>query len=171
MNATATDIPHAERLARITGLAGSIRSRAAEIDDCAVFPAETFADLRAAGLLALTAPVELGGAGLWSAGRYRPFWELIGPLARIDSVIAQLLQVHSHMLGIVAGLAGDEQRQAPIGSIVADGRLLASVGSEAKPSGKLADVSRAELAPLPGAGPYAWRGVRVLELAAPPEVE
>ncbi len=105
-----------------------------------------------AGLLALTAPVEFGGAGLWSEGRYRPYYELLEALARIDSVTAQLLQVHSHALGIVSGLASDEQRRRLLPEIVSAGKLLASVGSEAKPSGKLADIARTELEELPGGG-------------------
>ncbi len=140
----------AERLRVIDGLADAIRSRARALDDAAAFPAETFAELRAAGLLALTVPVAFGGAGLWWEGRYRDFYELIERLARIDSVTAQLLQVHSHALGIVARLGTDEQRGLLLPEIVAGGKLLASVGSEAKPTGKLADIARTELEELPG---------------------
>ena len=75
---------------------------------------------------------------------------MIERLALIDSVTAQLLQVHSHALGIVARLAGDEQRRQLLPEIVEHGKLLASVGSEAKPSGKLADIARTELEELPG---------------------
>ena len=67
-------------------------------------PTENFADLRAAGLLALTAPLEFGGDGLWWHGRYSDYYALIEHLARIDSVTAQLLQVHSHALGILSRL-------------------------------------------------------------------
>lgn len=142
----------AGRLARIQQLSGVIRARARELDERAAFPADTFADLRDARLLALTAPVELGGAGLWSEGRYRPYYELLEALARVDTVTAQLLQVHSHALGVVAGLAGEAQRRELVGEIVAAGRLVASVGSEARPSGKLADIARTELDELPGGG-------------------
>ena len=45
-------------------------------------------------------------------GATAPYYELLEPLARIDSVTAQLLQVHSHALGIVAGLA-DARAAAP----------------------------------------------------------
>jgi alkylation response protein AidB-like acyl-CoA dehydrogenase len=142
----------AERLRRIDELSGVIQSRARDLDERAAFGAETFGDLRAAGLLSLTAPVEFGGGGLWSEGRYRPYYELLEALARIDTVTAQLLQVHSHALGIVSGLSSDQQRQRFLPDIVARGKLLASVGSEAKPSGKLADIARTELEELPAGG-------------------
>jgi alkylation response protein AidB-like acyl-CoA dehydrogenase len=137
------------RLETIARLADGIRERARELDERAVFPAQTFAELRAAGLLGLTAPRAFGGAGLWSAGQYRPYYELLEELASIDSVTAQLLQVHSHALGIVSGLADDAQRAALLPAIVTEGKLLASVGSEAKPTGKLGDVARTELEQLP----------------------
>ena len=71
----------------------------------------------------------------------------------LDSVTAQLLQVHSHALGIVSA-AGQRRaaRAACCPTIVAAGKLLASVGSEAKPSGKLADIARTELEERPGGG-------------------
>ncbi|MFL5864888.1 MAG: acyl-CoA dehydrogenase family protein [Solirubrobacteraceae bacterium] len=190
----------AHRLHAIAELAERIRSRARDLDERAAFPVETFAELRAAGLLALTAPAQVGGAGLWSAGRYRPYYEVLEALARIDSVTAQLLQVHSHALGIVSGLADATQREALVGPIVARGGLLASVGSEARPSGRLADIARAELeerpdggyrlscqkyfasgssaadelliwTAVPGAGPYSERSLIVLVPADAPEVE
>jgi alkylation response protein AidB-like acyl-CoA dehydrogenase len=190
----------ARRLEVIADLAERIRSRAPGLDERAAFPAETFAELREAGLLALTAPVQLGGAGLWSAGQYRPYYELLEALARIDSVTAQLLQVHSHALGIACGLADATQQDSLLAPIVARGALLASVGSEAKPTGKLADIARTELeerpgggytltcqkyfasgssaadelliwTAVPGAGPYAERSMVVLVPADAPEVE
>src|SRR5215472_17124894 len=103
------------RLEVIAELADRIRARARDLDERAAFPAETFAELREAGMLALTAPVEIGGAGLWSEGSYRPYYELLEALARIDSVTAQLLQVHSHALGIACGLADASQREALLG--------------------------------------------------------
>jgi alkylation response protein AidB-like acyl-CoA dehydrogenase len=195
----ATATTQAERLRRIEALAGAIRERAGALDESASFPAETFAELRAAGLLKLTVPTELGGDGLWWEGRYRDYYELLEHLARIDSVTAQLLQVHSHALGILSRLAAPEQLRALLPEIVARGRLLASVGSEAKPTGKLADVSRTELeeradgwhltcqkhfaslsagadelliwTAVPGAGPYAERAVLALVPRDAPEVE
>ena len=91
----------------------------------------------------------------------------------------------------LAGLSSDEQRRRLLPEIVAAGKLLASVGSEAKPSGKLADIARTELeetaggayrltcqkyfaslasaadelmiwTAVPGAGPYAERSIIAL---------
>jgi alkylation response protein AidB-like acyl-CoA dehydrogenase len=149
---TSGPVPQADRLRRIDALTDAIRTRARDLDERAAFPAETFAELRDADMLGLTAPVEFGGAGLWTEGRYRPFWELLERLAQIDTVTAQLLQVHSHALGIVSGLASAEQRELLLSDIVPAGKLLASVGSEARPSGKLADIARAELEERPGGG-------------------
>jgi alkylation response protein AidB-like acyl-CoA dehydrogenase len=188
----------AERLRRIDALADGFRARARALDDDGAFPEENFAELRSAGLLALTAPAEFGGEDLWWDGRYRPYYELLHHLARIDSVTAQLLQVHSHALGILSRLASPEQLRALLPGIVGDGRLLASVGSEARPGGKLADIERTELeehadgwhltcskffaslAPgadellvwtaVPGAGRYQERGVVVLVPRDAPEV-
>ena len=152
MEATSGPSTQAQRLTRIDELVDAIRARARDLDERAAFPAQTFAELREAGLLALTAPVAFGGAGLWSPGRYRPYYELLEALARIDTVTAQLLQVHSHALGIVSGLADEDQRGRLLPEIVSEGKLLASVGSEAKPSGKLADIARTELEEMPGGG-------------------
>jgi alkylation response protein AidB-like acyl-CoA dehydrogenase len=200
MNATDDPTAQACRLEVIAGLADVIRERAGELDRRAEYPRETFDELRQAGLLALTAPVEFGGAGLWSEGRYVPYYELLETLARIDSVTAQLLQVHSHALGIVSGLCDEAGRAALLPGIVGDGRILASVGSEAKPTGKLADISRTELeetdgggyrltcqkyfasgssaadelliwTAVPGTGPYPDRSVCVLVPSDAPEVE
>jgi alkylation response protein AidB-like acyl-CoA dehydrogenase len=200
MAATSDVVTQAARLRRIDELSDAIRARSRDLDERAVFPAETFDEFRDAGLLSLTAPVEFGGARLWSEGRYRPYYELLEALARVDSVTAQLLQVHSHALGIVSGLASDEQRRRLLPEIVSAGKLLASVGSEAKPSGKLADIARTELeerpgggfrltcqkyfaslspaadelliwTAVPGAGPYAERSTIALVPADAPEVE
>jgi alkylation response protein AidB-like acyl-CoA dehydrogenase len=141
---------HRERLRRIGDLSPSIRERAAALDESAQFPAETFTELRLAGLTALTVPEEDGGEGLWWEGRFREFYETLEALACVDSVTAQLLQVHSHAVGIVARLATEQQRSLFMPPVVEHGALMASVGSEAKPTGKLADISRTELEELPG---------------------
>jgi alkylation response protein AidB-like acyl-CoA dehydrogenase len=193
-----TNSSQAERLARIDALADGFRARAQELDVAAAFPAENFAELRAAGLLALTAPAEFGGDDMWWGSNYRDYYELLGHLGRIDSPTGQLLQVHSHALGILSRLASPEQQQLLLPEIVENGKLLASVGSEAKPTGKLADIGRTELeehedgwhltcskffaslAPgadelliwtaVPGEGPYQDRGIIVMVPRDAPEV-
>jgi alkylation response protein AidB-like acyl-CoA dehydrogenase len=198
MNAM-THSSQAQRLQAIDALADGFRARAREHDDAGTFPAENFAELRAAGLLALTAPAAFGGEDMWWGRSYRDYYELLQHLATIDSPTAQLLQVHSHALGILSRLASPEQLQVLLPDIVANGKLMASVGSEAKPTGKLADIARTELeeredgwhltcskffaslAPgadelliwtaIPGAGPYQDRGVVVMVPRDAPEVE
>lgn len=194
-----TTTEQTERLRRIDALADGFRARARELDDAAAFPSENFAELRAAGLLALTAPAQFGGEDLWWGTSYRDYYELIEHLARIDSPTAQLLQVHSHALGILSRLGTPEQQRRFLPEIVAGGKLLASVGSEAKPTGKLADIGRTELeeradgwhltcskhfaslAPgadelliwtaVPGAGAYQERSVIAMVPRDAPEVE
>ena len=151
MNAM-TSSAQADRLAQIDQLADGFRGRARAYDDAATFPAENFAELRAAGLLALTAPAEFGGLDMWWGRNYRDYYALLGQLAAIDSPTAQLLQVHSHALGILSRLATPAQQQQFLPGIIAEGKLMASVGSEAKPTGKLADIARTELRSAPTAG-------------------
>lgn len=193
-----TNTDQAERLRRIDDLADGFRARARELDDAAAFPAENFAELRAAGLLALTAPAEFGGDDMWWGINYRDYYEILERLGTIDSPTGQLLQVHSHALGILSRLSTPEQQRTLLPDIVAKGKLLASVGSEAKPTGKLADIGRTELeehadgwhltcskffaslAPgadelllwtaVPGAGPYHERSVIVMVPRDAPEV-
>ena len=72
MNAADGIASQTRRLESIAQLADGIRERARELDERAEFPAQTFAELHTAGLLALTAPREFGGAGLWSTGNTGP---------------------------------------------------------------------------------------------------
>ena len=60
--------------------------------------------------------------------------------------------MHSHALGIVAALGTEEQRALFLPPVVEHGSLMASVGSEANPTGKLADISRTEFEERPGGG-------------------
>ena len=188
----------AERLRRIDALADGFRARARALDDEGAFPEENFAELRAAGLLALTAPGEFGGEDLWWDGRYRPYYELMHHLARIDSVTAQLLQVHSHALGILSRLGVAEQRARCFPASWPTAGCWRPWAARRGPAGKLADIERTELeehadgwhltcskffaslAPgadellvwtaVPGAGRYQERGVVVLVPRDAPEV-
>ncbi|NKW67775.1 hypothetical protein GS943_02020 [Rhodococcus hoagii] len=99
----------AKRLAAIDALAQGFRDRARRYDDEAIFPTENFAELNEADLLALTLPEKWGGAGLWSEGGFAEYYELIERMATIDAPTAQLFQVHSHALGMLAHAATDEQ--------------------------------------------------------------
>ena len=186
------------RLRAIAELAPAFRARAREADDNAAFPAENFADLRARGLVALTAPEALGGHGLWSEGAFTPYYELIEALACVDTCTAQLLQVHSHALGFLSRHGTAAQHERFLTEIVAQGQLLASVGSETAPTGNAPGVYTSELVPdgdgwrltckkffaslapsadwlllwvaLPGDEPYTERTVTVLVPREAPEV-
>jgi alkylation response protein AidB-like acyl-CoA dehydrogenase len=186
-----------ERLSAIDALVEPFRARARALDDASAFPAENFADLRRLGLLALTAPQELGGDGLWAPGAFTPYYEVIEALSFADSSTAQLVQVHSHALGFLARHAAGEQREALAG-IVARGETVASVGSETAPRATSAGVYASELVrdgdgwrlscvkhfaslgpaadwllvwvAVPGSEPYPDRTVTVLVPASAPEV-
>ena len=72
----------AERLEQIEALIPTVRGRARASDDNVAFPAENFANLRELGLLALTAPTEIGGLGMWSEGSFAAYYELKGKRER-----------------------------------------------------------------------------------------
>ena len=118
-------------VARAAELGRRFATRARAYDEAAAFPAEDFAELREAGLLALTVPQEYGGLGLWSGDRYLAFYLVLEAIARGASSTAQLLQVHSHAVGIIAGNADEEQRRRILPQIAREGRLVTSSGSEA----------------------------------------
>jgi alkylation response protein AidB-like acyl-CoA dehydrogenase len=137
----------ARRLEAIRGLADGFRERAAAHDQAASFPGENFDELRAAGLLTLTMPEEDGGHGLWWEGRYRDYYQLLEELARIDCSTAQLLQVHCHATGYISRHAGAEQHAGILREIGAEGRLVASVGSETNPRSTRSGDYTSELTP------------------------
>jgi alkylation response protein AidB-like acyl-CoA dehydrogenase len=186
------------RLEAIQSLAPAFRARAREADEQAVFPAENFADLRRLGLLSLTAPESLGGHGLWTERAFTPFYEVLEALAFVDTSTAQLLQVHSHALGFLSRHGTPSQYERFLAEIVANGQLLASVGSETAPTGNQPGVYSSELVPdgdgwrltcskyfaslapaadwylvwvaVPGSEPYPDRTVTVLVPRSAPEL-
>ena len=128
-------------------MADGFRARAAAHDLDASFPAENFAELRAAGLLTLTVPEQDGGHGLWWGDRFRDYYQLLEELARIDCSTAQLLQVHCHATGYIFRHARPEQRGGVLREIVEKGRLVASVGSETNPRSARSGDYSSELTP------------------------
>jgi alkylation response protein AidB-like acyl-CoA dehydrogenase len=96
----------------------------------------------------MTVPESHGGLGFWRmGGRFVPYYRVIETIARADSSTAQLLQVHCHATGMIAGLGNDAQRDFYMSEVVRDGRLIASCGSEAAlgstESGAKAELARA----------------------------
>lgn len=124
---------NARRLATLDALAPAFRERAGKYDTESIFPEENFVDLANAGLLALTVPQKWGGDGLWGAAGYVEYYDVLEHLASIDPPTGQLLQVHSHAMGMLAHVATEEQAQEYLIPMVRAGHRVASVGSEAIP--------------------------------------
>ena len=85
--------------------------RAADYDQTATFPAEDFADLFGAGLLAPVVPQEYGGLGL---GPYRgdvfTLWMITKELAKADLSLARCWEGHVNSLVLLDGMATPEQK-------------------------------------------------------------
>jgi alkylation response protein AidB-like acyl-CoA dehydrogenase len=173
---------------------------AAQHDRDETFPSESFALLRDNDLLALTTRPEWGGEGLWSGQRFGTYYRLLARLAAFDCNTSQLLQVHSHALGILTAAATEEQYALYLKPIIENRLVLASVGSESAPKKTSDGLYTQELVPqpdggwvltcekhfasvaagadhlviwlaVPGDAPYQQRTVSVLVPADAPEVE
>lgn len=105
--------------------------RAAAFDRAAAFPDQNFRELKEAGLLKLTVPRSYGGHGLWQDKNFLAYYLVLSEIARRCSSTAQLLQVHSHAVGIIAGLGTPEQLRRYMPAVAEEGCLFASCGSEA----------------------------------------
>lgn len=131
---------------RAEQLAEHFARRLPGYDAAAAFPKENFDELREAGLQAMTVPVEYGGLGFWqSGGHFATYYRVLETLARADSSTAQLLQVHCHATGMIAGLGTPTQRDFYMTEVARDGKLIASIGSEAQLRATEMEVYRAEL--------------------------
>lgn len=106
-------------------------ARSLAYDKAAAFPEENFKELKAAGLHKLTVPKRYGGAGLWGKDGYLIYYLVLIEMARHCSSTAQLLQVHSHGVGIVAGNGSEAQCDRYMPGVAEGGDLYASCGSEA----------------------------------------
>ncbi|MGH2599024.1 MAG: acyl-CoA dehydrogenase family protein [Dehalococcoidia bacterium] len=133
-------------VARARQLAEHFARRLPAYDAAAAFPAENFDEIREAGLHAMTVPEQYGGLGFWQpGGRFSTYYEVLEALAHADSSTAQLLQVHCHATGMIAGLGSEAQRDSYMTEVARDGRLIASIGSEAQVRSTEIEVYRAEL--------------------------
>lgn len=106
-------------------------ARTLGFDKAAAFPEENFKELTAAGLHKLTVPKRYGGHGLWGDGGYLAYYLVLIEMARYCSSTAQLLQVHNHAVGIVAGNGTKAQLDRYMPGVAEQGHLYASCGSEA----------------------------------------
>ncbi len=127
-------------------LADHFGSRLPDYDTRAVFPRQNFDEIIECGLHAMTVPEQYGGLGFWQmGGRFSPYYQVLETIAKVDSSTAQLLQVHCHATGMIAGLGTEAQREFYMGEVASNGKLIASIGSEAQLRDVEAEVYRAEL--------------------------
>jgi alkylation response protein AidB-like acyl-CoA dehydrogenase len=133
-------------VARAEQLARHFAQRLPAYDAAAAFPFENFDEIREAGLHAMTVPERYGGLGFWQpGGRFTPYYQVLETLARADSSTAQLLQVHCHATGMIAGLGNAAQRGFYMSEVAREGKLIASIGSEAQLRSTEMEIYRAEL--------------------------
>ena len=122
--------------------------RAARYDAEGSFPAEDFADLRAAGLLGFLVPQRLGGMG----GSFADYAELAYELGRGNGATALILNMHASITGVLALTpeevayemgAPDEffVRRDEILSAAAQGRLYSVAMSERGTGARLSAMS------------------------------
>lgn len=124
--------PEQERLLDLTReVSAPFAARSLDYDRRAAFPEENFREIKAAGLHTLTVPKRYGGHGLWQEGNYLAYYLVLTEMARHCSSTAQLLQVHSHGVGIVVGNGTPAQLDRYMPGVVEEGHLYASCGSEA----------------------------------------
>jgi alkylation response protein AidB-like acyl-CoA dehydrogenase len=106
-------------------------ARSLGYDHDAAFPKKNFQELKDAGLVKMTVPKQFGGHGLWQDKNYLAYYLVLAEIARQCSSTAQLLQVHSHGVGIVARAANEQQMKRYMPAVSEGGALFASAGSEA----------------------------------------
>ena len=98
-------------------------ARAARYDADATFPYENYADLHAAGLLALTVPREYGGVGADPV----TYVHALRAIAQGCSATALTFNMHSTVTTFLAALGTDEQKRRYFGDIVERGARIASI--------------------------------------------
>ena len=96
--------------------------RAADYDLAAAFPAEDFADLFGAGLMAPVVPQEYGGLGL---GPYRgdvfTLWMMTKEIAKADLSLARCWEGHVNSLVLLDGMATEAQKARWFAGVVERG--------------------------------------------------
>jgi isovaleryl-CoA dehydrogenase len=95
-----------------------VSAHAGEVDNDGRFPVEAIEALRAAGLLGLVSPTELGGMG----GGLGAAVEVVGALAQECGSTAMILMMHYAAVSVIGPYGSDDVR-----SRVASGRALATV--------------------------------------------
>src|SRR4051794_29162183 len=106
------DLPESQRevVERLSALARErFAARAAQHDLGPSFPAEDFADLFAAGLLAPAVPTDHGGLGLGPEDGLLALWLMTAALAQADTALARCWEGHINAQLILAALANEGQ--------------------------------------------------------------
>jgi alkylation response protein AidB-like acyl-CoA dehydrogenase len=129
--------------------------RAAGYDAEAVFPEANYADLHAAGLLALTVPREHGGVGADPVA----YAHALRELARGCSATGLTFNMHSTVTTFIAALGTEAQQRRYFGEIVGRGARLASITSEPEQSFRDRFVLNTVFRPA-GDGGYHVAGVK-----------
>ena len=128
--------------------------RAAAVDADGRFPRENYADLREAGLLALTIPECDGGLGADPLTYVLCLLEI----ARACPSTALTFNMHSTVVAQVGALASDEQRAHYFGEVVRNGKVFASITSE--PGGSFRGAFQMGTAVEPVPGGYRIHGIK-----------
>jgi alkylation response protein AidB-like acyl-CoA dehydrogenase len=113
-----------ERAARVTR--ERLAPRAAQYDEQAVNPVESWRDLWAEGLLAAAVPTAHGGLGL----DMPTYIGVIRTLAQGCASTAMTVHMHSTVMRFIDALGTADQRRRYFGEVVAHGKLFGSWGSE-----------------------------------------
>jgi acyl-CoA dehydrogenase len=117
--------------ARIAGVV--LREHAEQIDETAVFPAESIAAVKRSGLMGLMVPGDLGG---WGAS-FSTLTEVGQILASNCLSTALIWGMHCQQVVTIADHAEASLRRAILGSVAEEARLILSVTSEREKGGHL----------------------------------
>jgi alkylation response protein AidB-like acyl-CoA dehydrogenase len=111
-----------ELISRAGEVAGRCAPRADDYDRTARFPAEDFADLFTAGLLAPTVPREYGGLGVGPlSGDALTLWLMTKELAKADLSLGRCWEGHANSLMLIDAMATDEQKRRWFDGVVTGG--------------------------------------------------
>ncbi len=121
---------------------------AEELDREARFPYEIVATLGGLGLMGMTVPEELGGAGLDTLS----YAIAVEELARVNSSVAVTVAAHTGLGTMPIVLFGDEEQKRRWVPDLAAGRRLAAFGLTEPEAGSDAAACRTRAAARPGGG-------------------
>ncbi len=131
-------------------VAKTLAARRRKNDSDAWIPLEDFTLLRDSGLLKLGVPTELGGHGLWQGQAFLPHFRILEALAYGDPSVSQCIQTHSGATYLITTLTNAEQKRRFAREFIEDGKLVASIGSEAPLSTKGPAAYKSELKRVAG---------------------